>query len=90
MKHIQAIGFDLFNTLITAKPYAIDEAVSRLIQSLEQSHLAIDHDEFKRAHRQAALQFMKETRRDGRETHNRFWISAALATHGHNIPPEDP
>ena len=90
MKHIKAIGFDLFNTLITAKPHAIDEAVSRLIRSLEQSGLAIDHEVFKQAHWEAALRFMKETRRDGRETHNRFWISAALDTQGHNIPPDDP
>ena len=90
MKHIKAIGFDLFNTLITAKPHTLEDAMSRLIGSLKQSGLALDTEPFKQAHREAALSFIKEARSDGRETHNRFWISAALRTLGNNVPPDDP
>ncbi len=89
MNHIKAIGFDLFNTLITAELGALDEAVIRLIRSLRESGLALEEGAFKQAHREAALRFVKETRQDGRETHNRFWISAALETQGYNVPPDD-
>ncbi len=37
-----------------------------------------------------ALRFIEETRSDGKETHNSLWISAALETQGHYIPPDDP
>ena len=90
MRHIKAIGFDLFNTLITAESHAFDEAVSRLINSLGQGGLALDPETFREAHRQAAMGFIEKARQDGRETHNRYWISAALETQGHNIPPHDP
>jgi putative hydrolase of the HAD superfamily len=89
MKKIKAIGFDLFNTLITVEPYVLDEAMARLIRDLQQSGLAFEREAFKQAHQQAALQFIKQTRIDGRETHNRFWISAALETLGYTIPPDD-
>ena len=90
MDKIKAIGFDLFNTLITADNQALIDAMGRLTQSLQQSGLALELDAFKRAHRDAALRFIKETRQHGKETHNRFWISAALETQGHNVPPDDP
>jgi len=90
MNNIKAIGFDLFNTLITAERKALGEAMSKLTRSLQLSGLALEEEAFKRAHREAALRFIKETRKRGRETHNRFWISAALQTQGFHIPPEDP
>jgi putative hydrolase of the HAD superfamily len=90
MNQIKAIGFDLFNTLITAEPHAVDEAVRRLIRSLRQSGIALDSDAFRKAHLEAAMQLLEETKRDGRETHNRFWISVALGTLGHDVPPDDP
>ena len=90
MDQIKAIGFDLFNTLITADTQALIDAMSRLTQSLQQSGLALELDAFKKAHRDAALRFIKETRQHGKETHNRFWISAALESQGHNVPPDDP
>jgi len=89
MKNIKAIGFDLFNTLLTAKPDALTTAVQRLVHSLQNSGISFDPEGFKRAHRKAALRFIKETRTKGRETHNRFWISAALEDLGINISPED-
>ncbi len=90
MDHIKAIGFDLFNTLITAEPQALDEAVNRLTHSLRQGGLALEHEAFIPAYRDAAMRFIKDTRLDGRETHNRFWISAALETLGYDVPPDDP
>lgn len=90
MEHIKAIGFDLFNTLITADSQALIDAMNRLTQSLQQSGLPLDLDAFRKAHRDAALRFIKETRQHGRETHNRFWISAALQTQGHIFSPHDP
>jgi len=89
MKKIEAIGFDLFNTLITVEPYVLDEAMARLIRDLQQSGLALEHETFKQAHKEAALQSIKQTRLDGRETHNRFWISSALETLGYTVPPDD-
>jgi putative hydrolase of the HAD superfamily len=90
MNQIKAIGFDLFNTLITAEPHAVDEALRRLIHSLVESGIAIESDAFSKAHMEAALRLLEETKRDGRETHNRFWISAALETQGYDVPPDDP
>jgi putative hydrolase of the HAD superfamily len=87
--HIKAIGFDLFNTLITAEPQALDEAVSRLTRSLRQNDFAFKLEAFKQAYGEAALRFIRKTRSDGRETHNRFWISAALESQGYNVPPDD-
>ncbi len=90
MDKIKAIGFDLFNTLIVADSQALIDAMGRLTHSLQQSGLALESDAFKKAHRDAALRFIKETRQHGRETHNRFWISAALESQGHHVPPDDP
>ena len=89
MQKIKAIGFDLFNTLLTAKPNALTTAVARLILSLQESGISFEPETFKEAHRKAAFRFIKETRTEGRETHNRFWISAALEEVGTNLSPED-
>jgi len=89
MNGIKALGFDLFNTLITVRPDALDVALERLTGSLDANGIAIDHQRFRKDHRQAALQFIDETRTDGRETHNRFWISAALESQRQSIPPDD-
>ena len=89
MNQIKAIGFDLFNTLITAEPPAIEEAARRLIHSLIDNGLSVEPESFRNAHREAVIKFVEESKRDGRETHNRFWISAALETQGYSIPPDD-
>lgn len=86
---IKAIGFDLFNTLIMIEPQAVEEALNRLIASLVQGGFTLDPEPFKHAHREAATRFFEETRQNGRETHNRFWISAALETQGYTVPPDD-
>jgi putative hydrolase of the HAD superfamily len=64
--------------------------MERLLESLRKNGLRVEEDPFKEAYREAALRFLEATREDGRETHNRFWISAALRTQGHDVPPDDP
>ncbi|HIJ35873.1 MAG TPA: HAD family hydrolase [Deltaproteobacteria bacterium] len=89
MQKIKAIGFDLFNTLLTAKPNALATAVARLIGSLQESGISFEPEMFIEAHKKAAFRFIKETRTKGKETHNRFWISAALEDLGLALSPED-
>ncbi len=89
MNQIKAIGFDLFNTLITVEPQTLQEAHGRLFNSLIKSGFQLEEDSFRKAHRQSALDHLAECQKDGRETHNRFWISAALADQGYGISPDD-
>ncbi len=89
MNNIKAIGFDLFNTLITADLAALNEAMHRLTESLGQSGFQLELDSFKKAYRESAIRFMNEARLEGKETHNRFWISSALVSLGHAVTPED-
>jgi putative hydrolase of the HAD superfamily len=89
MTHIRAIGFDLFNTLITVEPQTLQEANARLFSSLRENGFQLEEEAFRKAHRQAAMDHLAECRKDGKETHNRFWISEALAAQGYQVPPED-
>ena len=89
MNTIKAIGFDLFNTLITADPGALGEAMQRLTGSLEKSGFKLEPDPFRKAYREAAIRFVIESKSNGKETHNRFWISAALTSLGQNVAPDD-
>jgi putative hydrolase of the HAD superfamily len=90
MENVKAIGFDLFNTLITMEFEALKDALSRLTSSLRGNGFAIEHTDFVRAHSEAVLEFLEQTKRDGKESHNRFWISTALAKLGHEVSPDDP
>jgi putative hydrolase of the HAD superfamily len=90
LNNLSAIGFDLFNTLIFADPETLQEAMGRLIGTLRNNGLRFDEPSFKKAYRSAALQFIEKTRQDGKETHNRFWISEALGLVGQEVAPEDP
>jgi len=38
---------------------------------------------------EAAIRFLKAAHKEGRETHNRFWVAAALESLGHCLAPED-
>ena len=87
---IKAVGFDLFNTLITVDVSARRESLTRLTECLRTSGLEVDRNDFVRAHGEAALKYLEQTRVDGRETHNRFWISSALNSLGCEVAPEDP
>ena len=90
MHNIKAIAFDLFNTLITVESHGLGEALTRLVRSLKKSGLDLEYEPFKQAHRESAVRFLEETRKDGTETHNRFWISDALKSLGYDVPPDDP
>jgi FMN phosphatase YigB (HAD superfamily) len=90
MSQVKAIGFDLFNTLITVEPPTIQEAAVRLTSALVEAGLPVEAGSFQQAHRESALQFLRQSRKDGRETHNRFWISEALVSQGHRVHPDDP
>ena len=90
MNRISAIGFDLFNTLVMAEPDTLKRALSRLQESLEQNGFYPEEGAFKKAYYQAAMMFIKQAREDGKETHNRFWISAALEKFGYHVQPDDP
>jgi len=89
MPNIRAIGFDLFNTLLTIEPSALEDALERLIVNLRMNGLSVEKESFKDSYRESAIRFIQETRLDGRETHNRFWISAALRSHGYEVAPDD-
>jgi putative hydrolase of the HAD superfamily len=89
LKNVKAIGFDLFNTLITADPKAVSEAVERLIKSLRKSGFSFEEIPFKKTYRRCAMDFLEKTKEDGRETHNRFWVSAALRELGYPVEPDD-
>src|SRR5713101_4973692 len=90
MQHITAIGFDLFETLILVQNLRREEAVGRLTQSLKSSGFALADAAFLPIYRAAARRFMEAAHQDGKETHNRFWISAALQGLGHDVQPDDP
>lgn len=90
MDPVKAIGFDLFNTLIIAEPGALDEAMTRLMRGLAENGVCPEPEPFQQAYREAALGFIRQAAKDGVETHNRFWISAALKEVGYAVGPDDP
>jgi putative hydrolase of the HAD superfamily len=89
MQHITAIGFDLFDTLITVRQLGIQDALGRLLRSLQASGLPVTDESFMPVYRTAVREFTDAARQEGRETHNRFWISTALHRLGHQVPPND-
>jgi putative hydrolase of the HAD superfamily len=90
MNHIAAIGFDLFNTLITLKPSALSAAMSSMIHSLRDNGYPLKKAHFIDAYEQATLHHIEESRKDGKETHNRYWICTALEILGYSTMPDDP
>jgi len=90
MNDIKAVGFDLFNTLITVSPECVTEAMVRLTDTLRAEGIELEFESFRKAHRSAAVHFFKEAKAEGRETHNRFWISRALSEFGCTVAPDDP
>ncbi|MAF32492.1 MAG: HAD family hydrolase [Desulfobacterales bacterium] len=89
MRHVAAIGFDLFNTLIEANAGALNEAMDRLIQSLQKNGLAGDPNAITVSYEQAAVSHIEKAHQSGKETHNRFWICDALNRHGGRLSPDD-
>ena len=89
MPNIKAIGFDLFNTLITVEPDTLVQAMKRMIKSLGDNGLSIDEPSYIKGYRNAASKFIAEARESGIETHNSIWISHVFSENGLSIPPED-
>lgn len=89
MKQISAIGFDLFNTLIIAQGDALNDAVGRLVHSLHESGFEFESGPFRKIHREEAVGFIHRANKEGLETHNSIWISAALKRFGYVVPPHD-
>lgn len=89
MQRIKAIGFDLFNTLITIDPDTLKSADDLLLHSLRENGFHLEEKEFGEAYREEAGRFVEEARLSGVETHNRFWIHAALTRQGYRLDPFD-
>lgn len=90
MQHITAIGFDLFDTLVTIRHLGREETMGRLLGSLKSSGLTCADDAFMPLYRAAAQRFSAAAHQAGEETHNRYWISAALQGVGYDVGPDDP
>ncbi len=90
LNHIAAIGFDLFDTLVTIQNGTLLEAMGKLLGSLRESGFDVQADPFRIAYREGAMRFLEAARLSGRETHNRFWITEALQRLGHDVTPDDP
>jgi putative hydrolase of the HAD superfamily len=86
----KAIGFDLFNTLLTVHPEAMGEAYQRQLRVLHEEGIPVEAKPFGDAYVEAAARYLKEAHREGRETHNRFWVADALEKLGYSLAPEDP
>lgn len=89
MQHIQAIGFDLFDTLITVEQSSRHEAPGRLLKSLQAEGIPVHEDTFMPAYREVTQEFVRAAREEGKETHNRFWISTTLQRLGYPIDSDD-
>lgn len=90
MGSLKAIGFDLFNTLITVDRETLVQAMEGLIRALRRGGLHVPAGPFKEAYKRHAMAFLEKTKRDGRETHNRLWIAAALMELGNEVDSTDP
>jgi len=86
----KAIGFDLFNTLMTVHPDAMKEAHERQLRVLHDEKIEVEGEPFGKAYVEAAVKYIKAAHKDGRETHNRFWVAEALESLGHSLSPDDP
>ena len=89
MKNIKAIGFDLFDTLITVENFSLSKEVGRLADILSKSGFDINKPKFSSAYLESANQFVRIAKETGKETHNRYWICKALNKLGFSVLPDD-
>jgi putative hydrolase of the HAD superfamily len=68
----------------------LKDATTRLIHSLGKNGIGVDYDQFVKVYREAVTQFLERASKDGKEGHNRFWISEALDKLGHEVVPDHP
>ena len=90
MRNIEAVAFDLFNTLITVDMPSRYASIDRLLDSLQAQGVAVHADDFMPVYRDVAKAFVSEAERLGEETHNGLWVSTALQQLGIDVQPQDP
>ena len=90
MRNVQAVAFDLFNTLITVDMPSRYSSIDRMLDSLQGQGIAVHADDFMPVYREVVRGFISEAERLGKETHNGVWISTALQRLGTDIEPQDP
>ena len=90
MRNVQAVAFDLFNTLITVDMPSRWSSVDRMLDSLREQGVGVHADDFMPVYRDVVREFISEAERLGKETHNGAWISAALQRLGIEMAPQDP
>jgi putative hydrolase of the HAD superfamily len=89
MQPIEAIGFDLFDTLITVENLGFGEAMGRLLRLLQNQGFGVEAETFVPVYRDTVKRFREVVQKHHRETHNRFWISAALRRLGYDVGSDD-
>ena len=89
MPIVKAIGFDLFGTLVLQERFSFDQCLDAPYSSLQCSGFPLEKDTFVPTYRQVNRRFMDQTMVDGRETHNRLWVAAALQALGYAVDPSD-
>ena len=89
MQHIKALGFDLFDTLITVAIPNRREAPGRMLQCLQTQGIEVDATTFFPVYHEVVSEFLAAARQEGKESHNRFWISTALQRVGQMVEPDD-
>ena len=90
MDDIQAVAFDLFNTLITVDMPSRYSSIDRMIDSLRAQGVIVHADDFMPVYRDVVREFVSEAERSGVETHNGLWVSRALQQVGIDVSPQDP
>jgi putative hydrolase of the HAD superfamily len=75
---------------MTVHPQAMGEAHQRQLRVLHEEEIPVEAEAFGNAYVEAAVKFLKEAHKEGRETHNSLWVTAALESLGYSLSPEDP
>ncbi len=89
-KNIQAIAFDLFDTLIVLRKSAFREALLHLCDLVDGAGFAIDANQFMEVYREEAKKAFQAAMESGQETHNSIWLSTALCRLEHEVTADDP
>jgi putative hydrolase of the HAD superfamily len=89
MLTVKGIGFDLFGTLVLQERFSFEQCLENLYHSLLSSGFPLDKERFVGVYREVNRRFMDQATADGRETHNRLWVSGTLQALGHEVEPED-
>lgn len=89
IENVDAIAFDLFDTLITLKQPAVGTALERLCNALMEQGIEFEQNLFNEAYVRIARKQFLAAKDSGIETHNRYWLSDTFAEQGLEIDPHD-